>query len=148
MNEKELMLEAVRKNGVAIYNASDRLKDDKEVVLAAVNEFGKVLQVASDRLKDDAEVVLTAIKRTRELRSDDEITIFNTKDETIVEMASPRIQELCKDRDPVKVLESMVMAEQLQDELTNKAEPSFKDKYIEDFAKQQTNRTKSGSLKI
>ena len=42
--------------------ASERLKDDKEIVLEAVSKDGWGLKYVSDRLKDDKEVVLEAIK--------------------------------------------------------------------------------------
>ncbi len=62
-NDKEVVLEAVKKDGWALKYASYRLLDDKEVVLAAVEQDGWALQFASDSLKEDKEVVLEAVKK-------------------------------------------------------------------------------------
>ena len=56
---------AVNKNGYyGLSLASDRLRDDKEVVIEAVKKDGNAIKYASKRLKNDREVVLTAIKNT------------------------------------------------------------------------------------
>ncbi len=73
-NDKELVLIAVKDNGWSLEHASDELKNDKEVVLEAVKNSGWSLKYASDELKNDKEVVLEAVKRDgRSLRyaSDD-----------------------------------------------------------------------------
>jgi len=63
-NDKEVVLAAVTSSGWALKYASENLKDDKEVVLAAVTNSGWALQYASKNLKDDKEVVLTAVTGT------------------------------------------------------------------------------------
>ncbi|WP_044881509.1 DUF4116 domain-containing protein [Neochlamydia sp. EPS4] len=62
-NYKEIMLAAVKQNGLALQFASRELKEDKEVVLAAVKQNGLALQFASQELKENKEVVLAAVKQ-------------------------------------------------------------------------------------
>lgn len=61
-DDKEFLMSLVKKNGFSLYYASDRLKDDKEVVLEAIKS-GFSLYYASDRMKDDEEVVIEAVKK-------------------------------------------------------------------------------------
>jgi len=48
---------------LALEYASEKLKDDKEIVLEAVKQDGLALEYASEKLKDDKEIVLEAIKK-------------------------------------------------------------------------------------
>ena len=50
---KEVVLAAVKKNGLALEHASDSLKVDKEVVLEAVKKNGLALKHASANLRED-----------------------------------------------------------------------------------------------
>jgi len=43
---------------LALEYASEKLKDDKEIVLEAVKQDGLALQFISEKLKDDKEIVL------------------------------------------------------------------------------------------
>lgn len=61
-DDKELILEAVKNDGINLCWASDRLKNDKEIVLTAVEYDGKSLEFASDELKDDKEFMMKACK--------------------------------------------------------------------------------------
>ncbi len=63
-NDKDIVLEAVKQNGRALVFASDDLKINREVFLEAVKQDGRALQFASDVLKADREVVLEAVKQT------------------------------------------------------------------------------------
>ena len=56
-NDKEIVLAAVNQNGIALRYASDELKKDKGIVMAAVNKNGDALQFASDELKKDKEIM-------------------------------------------------------------------------------------------
>ena len=60
--DKEIVLEAVKLEGIVIEFADDSLKQDKEIVLEAVKSNGGAIQFADDNLKNDKEVVLEAIK--------------------------------------------------------------------------------------
>ena len=55
-NDKEVVLNAVQKNGAVLEYASDELKNDKEVVLQAIQIYACSLKYVSDELKNDKEV--------------------------------------------------------------------------------------------
>jgi hypothetical protein len=63
IDDKEVMLAAVKETGTALRYASARLQDNEEVVLAAVNQNGTALTYASARLKDDEAIVLAAVEQ-------------------------------------------------------------------------------------
>lgn len=67
-DERKLTLEAMRKHGLTLPQASDRMRDDREVVLRAVRFDGFKLELASERLRDDREVVLAAVRNQRNAR--------------------------------------------------------------------------------
>lgn len=81
LEDKDLILKAVKKDGQILYYASKELRDDKEVVLAAVTNKGLILKYASKRLRGDKEIGLAAIRQdkraemylTDDLRNDEEI---------------------------------------------------------------------------
>jgi len=60
-SDHELVLAAVRSEGLSLQHASEQLRADREVVLAAVAQFGCALRFADDALKADRQVVLTAV---------------------------------------------------------------------------------------
>lgn len=60
--DKDVLLESIKKDKDALNYASDKLKNDKEVILEAVKINGLALYYASTYLKNDEEVVLEAIK--------------------------------------------------------------------------------------
>ncbi len=60
-NNYDLILAVVRHNGLALQYASEALKADQEVVLTAVSQNGNALQYASDGHKDSHEIVLAAV---------------------------------------------------------------------------------------
>ena len=70
ITDKEIAIEAIKKScGYVLEYASDDLKKDRDVVLEAVKKNGGALQYASNDLKKDREVVLEAIKNAeRSLR--------------------------------------------------------------------------------
>ena len=51
------MIEAVRRNGGALWFAAEELKRDREVVIEAVRQNGDALQFASEELKRDRDVL-------------------------------------------------------------------------------------------
>jgi hypothetical protein len=59
-SNKEFMLYTIKMHD-GLFNASDELKDDKELVLEAVKKNGASLMWASSSLKDDKDVALTAV---------------------------------------------------------------------------------------
>ena len=50
-NDKNIVMEAVKQYGGALYFASDELKNDKSIVMEAVKQDGSALDFASDELK-------------------------------------------------------------------------------------------------
>jgi general stress protein YciG len=81
MNDKEVLLEAVKQNGYSLQYASEELKNDKEFILEAAQQNGNSLKYASKEFKNDKEVVLEAVKQYRrslqyaseELQNDKEV---------------------------------------------------------------------------
>ena len=125
-SNKEITLEAVNQYGLALDYTSQKLQNDKEVVLEAVKQNPFSLQLTSKELKNDKEVVLTAAKQngvslqfaSRELKNDKEVVLEAVKQNPgSLRFASTEIKDLCKDKDPVKVLESLVLSEQLEQDL-------------------------------
>ena len=60
--DRDIVLAAVQKQGIALKYASEALKADREIVLAAVKNNGYALQYASEDHKADREIVQAAIK--------------------------------------------------------------------------------------
>ena len=58
-SSRSKVLEAVKRNGRALYHASAALKDDREIVLEAVKQDGGALRFASAALQDDLEILLS-----------------------------------------------------------------------------------------
>ena len=58
---KEYVIENVKKTGALLEFACDQLKDDKEVVMEAVKNNPEALEFASDRLKGDREIVYESV---------------------------------------------------------------------------------------
>ena len=61
VSNREIILEAVKINGMLIQYATNELKDDKEIVLIAVKNDGAALHYVSENMKNDEEVVFEAI---------------------------------------------------------------------------------------
>ena len=64
-NDKEVILEAVKKDGASIFYASQELRADREIVLEAVRTYSYALSYASQELQNDKEIVLEAVKHSR-----------------------------------------------------------------------------------
>jgi len=98
----------------------------KEQIISDINsgKYDKLNRSWSDldrSYKNDKEVVLTVCKyieqKTPGLNEGLKKLNISTPFEVF---ASKEIQELCKDKDPIKVLESAILAEKLQATLSNK----------------------------
>eukprot|EP00931_Biecheleriopsis_adriatica_P085905 TRINITY_DN60675_c0_g1_i1.p1 TRINITY_DN60675_c0_g1~~TRINITY_DN60675_c0_g1_i1.p1 ORF type:complete len:422 (+),score=70.73 TRINITY_DN60675_c0_g1_i1:104-1369(+) len=82
-SERELLLTAVRRNGLALRTASRTLRSDEEIVLEAVSQNGHALKFASNELRSNKHFVLEAIRRdiqalnfaSKELRNDVEFIV-------------------------------------------------------------------------
>lgn len=64
--DKEVVLEAVCQNGNALEFASAELQADRDIVLAAVARRGDALRLAAPALRADRDVVLAAVSRRGE----------------------------------------------------------------------------------
>jgi hypothetical protein len=64
-NNKNIVLEVVRKNGIMLKNASDKLKKDREVVLEAIKQNAYALDFACEEFQKDKEFALEIAKRWR-----------------------------------------------------------------------------------
>ena len=51
MRDREVVIEAIRQNGGALWSVSEELKDDRDVLMEAVRQNGGALQFASEELK-------------------------------------------------------------------------------------------------
>ena len=61
-NDREIALEAVRSNGIALLSLCDKFRDDKEIVMEAIRNEPRLLGFVSNRLKADRDIVLKAIR--------------------------------------------------------------------------------------
>jgi len=62
-DDRDIILEAVKRKGWAFIYASDRLKDDKDMILEALKYSPDVYQYASERLQNDKEVALEVLRK-------------------------------------------------------------------------------------
>ena len=53
--DKEVVIEAVKKDGNALQFASEELQNDKDVVIVATKQNAIAIQYASDELQEDEE---------------------------------------------------------------------------------------------
>lgn len=59
---RDLVLEALKQNGLSLQYADESLKNDKSIVLEAVKSWGGALEYAHEDLRKDRDIVLEAIK--------------------------------------------------------------------------------------
>ena len=62
--DREVVMEAIRKDGSALQFASVEHKADRVIVLAAVRKNGTALRFVSDAFKADGEIAAAAVKQT------------------------------------------------------------------------------------
>ena len=80
---REIMLERVSVQPMALMNITEELKGDREIVMTAVSKVGAALQYATEQLKGDREIVMTAVSQngfalrcaTEQLKGDREIVM-------------------------------------------------------------------------
>eukprot|EP01043_Picozoa_sp_COSAG02_P012198 COSAG02_NODE_468_length_21758_cov_41.206796_8_plen_583_part_00 len=86
-NDKQMLLEAVKRDGLALRHASEPLRNDPHIVREAVKQDGLALRHASEPLRNDAQIVLEAVKQdgsaladaSEPLRSDAQIVLEAVK---------------------------------------------------------------------
>lgn len=64
LDDKELMLKAVKVDGQNLYYASSNLRDDKEVVLAAIENKWLIVKYASKRLRSDKDIAKKVLEKS------------------------------------------------------------------------------------
>ena len=66
-NDKDFFLQAINQHGLALALevASDELKKDKELVLVAIKQDGLALEFASNKLKEDKDFIFSVVKQNR-----------------------------------------------------------------------------------
>jgi hypothetical protein len=74
--DKNIMLAAVKQNGLALKFASDELKNDKELVIAAVKQNALTLKFASDTLRNDKEILIIAFSGIK--KSSDTLALYKS----------------------------------------------------------------------
>jgi hypothetical protein len=101
-NDKNIIMNVVKNNGLALQYASERLQDDEEIVMIAIQNNMWALNFASERLKDDKEIVMTAVQNSKwalkytseRLQDDKEIVMAAIqKNRTALRFASKRLQD-------------------------------------------------------
>ncbi len=65
-SDRDLMLEAVRKDGQLLYYASQELRDDEEIVYTAVKNKWRIIKYASKRLRGNKKIAIEALKQDKE----------------------------------------------------------------------------------
>ena len=79
LNDRDTVLRAVKIHGLALENASERLKNDPEIVLAAIKQsHGRAVQLASAELLSNKSFIMAAVREegstlryvTEELQND------------------------------------------------------------------------------
>jgi len=63
---KEEVLEAVRKNAVALSYASKQLQGDPEIVMEAIKQCGCALEDASEEIKSEKRIIMAMVKENGE----------------------------------------------------------------------------------
>ena len=87
----ELILNAVKVDGQALYYASQELRDDKEIVLEAVKNKWLIVKFASHRLRGDKDIAKEVLKKS--LDSAIYLTDEILKDEEIDSIIHPKEDE-------------------------------------------------------
>ena len=64
-SDKDFVLEAVKKKGLALQFAHESLKKDKSIVLEAVKQNGFALEFADESLKKDPDIIKAAEKKEK-----------------------------------------------------------------------------------
>jgi hypothetical protein len=64
-NNREIVLETVRRSGFILRDVPEEFKHDREIVLAAVRSYGEALEYAYSEFRDDEEIVREAIKNNK-----------------------------------------------------------------------------------
>ena len=64
MDNRAYFEKIVKEMPLLIEWANDEIRDDKEIMMEAVKRDGGALEFASDRLKDDKDILITSVSRS------------------------------------------------------------------------------------
>ena len=129
-DDKALGLLSVKKYGWTLGYLSPRLRDNEYVVLAAIGETSAAIQFASDRIKGNKAIVLSAIKdnglnieyAAEHFKDDPEIVLSAIYyEKSLFDQASPRLQKICENKDPIETLEKVIKIEKISHKMANQS---------------------------
>eukprot|EP00401_Gymnodinium_catenatum_P050660 CAMPEP_0117608300 /NCGR_PEP_ID=MMETSP0784-20121206/80737_1 /TAXON_ID=39447 /ORGANISM="" /LENGTH=394 /DNA_ID=CAMNT_0005411569 /DNA_START=63 /DNA_END=1247 /DNA_ORIENTATION=+ len=100
LSNKEFILRAVRRNGLALRYASEEMQADKEVVCAAINENPGAFRFAAEEVAGDREVVLRTLARrgimlgdvAQSLKVDRSVVLVAVRQNAALQYASEDLQ--------------------------------------------------------
>ena len=105
-NDAKFVYEAVKDCGCSVQYASKRLKNNKRIALAAIQDDNTALRYVGDKIKDDENYV----------------RLVMDKYPTGHLWASSRIIKAIGDNDPVKHLDSFILHQKLEQDISDKPE--------------------------
>lgn len=130
--DKDIALAAVSSDPYSLPYFTRDLQSDPDIYAPALTKTPSLLRDCYKALENDREAVMIAAKggynetlrwASSELREDKHIALEVTKHGWGVRDAGPKIQELCKDKDPVQALEAAIRMEKMQADLKPKPQP-------------------------
>lgn len=116
--DKDVCKVAVEKSTSNYFLLEEPLKSDMELIGATLKTYPLSLGRFEEKYKNNEKVVLCALNCAKENKYGDEYISL----ERVFKNASPRIKKLCKGKDPIKVLTSVVLEKELNGELELKKE--------------------------
>lgn len=121
-DSKEFLLKALDNikfnNAVAMWRLSEKLSSDKELILKMITKYPWSIRVASEELRKDKEIALAAYKKSPETLNYFHSSLIDAIDDRGFENPSQII----------KYLESAVLKEELQKDLSSNNNPIRKSK--------------------
>lgn len=101
LRTRDVMLEAVKRNGLALRLASEELRQDRQIVLEAVKRDGRAWQYASAELREDEVVLMEAVRRDEVAKGKNKKTFdHDPADDDGADIAVWwGAQDLCSDRE-------------------------------------------------
>ena len=114
--EKNVVLEAVKRNGLALQYASQELKGDRSVVLEAVKQNGLALQYVSPKLLQDDKEVNRAIEKEIGF---DSFSYLSYIQEHIDELSIEQLKAICEENETKIQSNSEIIEQEKQKQRDN-----------------------------
>lgn len=128
--DKQIILDRLISSEIEFKNLPKVYRSDRDIVCAAVGLNGNNIQYVQMPLCNDKEIILKALETSENVCSYMDFKFFDDEDvvlallkhsECYLDMASIRIYKMCINKDPIKVLSSVIESRNLEHELnTNK----------------------------